>query len=139
MIGQQGGGLHRVGDDGQSGVAWDECSDGEGGRPGVEQDRTAGRDLVEGSCGDPPFLRGRPTRAGGERLLEALDRDRPAVYPAQRAALLQGGQVAAHGLGSDPERVGEIGDGDSSGPARLVDDPAVTITARREPAVASAA
>ena len=45
------------------------------------------------------------------------------MHPAQGAAAFQGGEVAAHGLGGDPERVGEGGDLDPAGTTRLGDDP----------------
>ena len=93
--------------------------------PGVEQHGAAGGQLVEHAGGDAALDVGEAAGAGGEAglELEPLDGDGAAVHPAQRAAALEGGEVAADGLGGDPEGVGEEGDLDPAGLARLRHDP----------------
>lgn len=81
--------------------------------------------LVEGAGRDAALDVGEAAGAGGERRLdlEALDRDGASVDPAQGATALEGGEVAAHGLGGDTEGVGECGDLDPAGTTCLGDDP----------------
>jgi len=45
---------------------------------------------------------------------DAVDRDGSAVHPPERTGLLERVQVAAHGLGRDPESLGEVDDGDAA-------------------------
>ena len=122
---EDGGGGEAVGEDGEVEVGREHLGDGQGGRPGVEDDAAAAGQLVEGAGGDAALDVGEAAGAGGERRLdlEALDGDRAAVDPAEGAAALEGGEVAAHGLGGDPEGVGEGGDLDPAGTTCLGDDP----------------
>ena len=96
---------------------------------GVEEDGAAGGQLVEDAGGDPALDLGAAGGAGGEGglELEALDRDGAPVHPAERAAPLEGGEVAAHRLGGHAERVGERGDLHPTGTARLREDALLTL------------
>ena len=93
--------------------------------PESRSTRAAGGQLVEDPGGDAALDVGEAAGAGGERglELEPLDGDGAAVHPAQRAAALEGGEVAADGLGGDPEGVGEGGDLHPAGLAGLRHDP----------------
>ena len=119
------GGRDRVGEHGEVEVGREQLDDGLGGGARVEQYGAAGGQLVEHAGGDAALDVGEAAGAGGEGglELEPLDGDGAAVHPAQRAAALEGGEVAADGLGGDPEGVGEEGDLHPAGLAGLRHDP----------------
>ena len=68
--------------------------------PGVEDDRAAVGELVERRLRDPLLLARELALAVGDAGLEAepLDRDRPAVHPAEQAVPLEDREVPADGL-----------------------------------------
>jgi hypothetical protein len=125
---------HRVGDDDEGatgdvgGPGGDALGEEPGGRAGVEGDGSleARGDEPHGGVGDARLGVGVARAAGVEALLgarRAVRADRAAVHPAQDAARLQLGEVAADGLGRDVEVAGEGDDRDPAGALEEGDHP----------------
>src|SRR5690606_5877395 len=94
------------------------------GRAGVEDDRAAVGQLVEGSLRDAFLLACHPRLAVCDRGLDAepLDGDRAAVHAAQKPAPLEECQVAADRLWGHVEGLGELAHLDPAVLARSRED-----------------
>ena len=109
MAVQSRGNGDRVGDDRQLAITRKHLGEGQRRRSRVEQDGAFARELVQGAGGDPQFLLGELVASGGQRWFdfEPFDGQGSTMDAAQNAETLERREVAAHGLGSDLEGLGQ--------------------------------
>ena len=120
-----------VGDHGEPPVLGEEPGKPPGRRTAVEDDASAGgREQIERGSGDPVLLVGRGDVALGDGGLQDRQRvrgDGPAVDPVDQALPLEYGQIAADGLGGDPERLGCLAHAEPAIPGDEISDGALTL------------